>query len=51
LLIAAAPDMYKALQAFVMAYEKSLEKSLQLEKTDVALRLAKTALAKAEGKQ
>ena len=43
-LIAAAPEMYEALKAFVEAYEKSL----QLEKTDVALRLAKAALSKAQ---
>ena len=45
-LIAAAPEMYEALKAFVAAHEKSL----QLEKTDVALRLSKAAIAKAEGK-
>lgn len=44
-LIAAAPDLLKACQAFVTAYEKSL----QLEKTDAALRLAKLAIAEATG--
>lgn len=43
-LIAAAPDLYAACAAFVDAYERSL----QLEKTDVALRAARAALAKAE---
>ena len=42
-LIAAAPELYAACAAFVEAWEKSL----QLEKTDVALRLARAALAKA----
>lgn len=44
-LLAAAPDLLAACQAFVDAYEKSL----QLEKTDVALRLAKIAIEKAVG--
>ena len=39
----AAPDLLAACMAFVEAYEKSL----QLEKTDVALRMAKHAIAKA----
>lgn len=43
-LIAAAPDLLAACQAFAEAYEKSL----QLEKTDVALRMAKQAIAKAQ---
>lgn len=46
-LIAAAPDMLEALKAFVEAYEKSL----QLEKTDVALRMARIAIEKAEQPQ
>lgn len=46
-LIAAAPELLEACQAFVTAYEKSL----QLEKTDTALRLAKAAIAKANGEQ
>jgi hypothetical protein len=46
LLIAAAPDLFSACRAFVVAWEKSL----QLEKTDVALRAAKAAIAKAEGR-
>jgi hypothetical protein len=44
-LIAAAPDLYAACMAFIEAWEKSL----QLEKTDVALQLAKAATAKARG--
>jgi hypothetical protein len=44
-LIAAAPDLYEACQAFVVAWEKCL----QLEKTDVALKLARAALAKVDG--
>jgi hypothetical protein len=44
-LIAAAQDLLEACEAFVEAYEKSL----QLEKTDVAVRLAKVAIAKATG--
>lgn len=44
-LIAAAPDLYEAAKAFVEAWDKSL----QLEKTDVALRMTRAALAKAEG--
>ena len=43
-LIAAAPDLLAACHAFVEAWEKSL----QLEKTDVALRMAKQAIAKAQ---
>jgi len=43
MLISAAPDLLEACLAFVEAYEKSL----QLEKTDVALRMAKQAIAKA----
>lgn len=46
-LIAAAPKLYAACKAFVEAHEKSH----QLEKTDVALKLAKAALAKAEEKK
>jgi hypothetical protein len=45
-LIAAAPCLLSACKAFVEAWEKSL----QLEKTDVALRMAKDAIAKAEGR-
>lgn len=45
-LIAAAPDLLAACRAFVIAHEQSL----QLEKTDVALRLARAAILKAEGK-
>ncbi|MEN6532148.1 MAG: hypothetical protein ABFD89_00700 [Bryobacteraceae bacterium] len=45
-LIAAAPEMLAALRAFVTAWDECL----QLEKTDVALRLARAAIAKAEGK-
>ncbi len=44
-LIAAAPELLEACKAFVEAWEKSL----QLEKTDTALRLAKTAIAKVAG--
>jgi len=43
-LIAAAPDLLEACKAFVIAWEKCL----QLEKTDIALRMAKAAIAKAE---
>lgn len=46
-LIAAAPDLLEACQAFVEAWEKCL----QLEKTDTALRLAKAAIAKAGGEE
>lgn len=42
-LIAAAPELLAACQAFVEAWEESL----QLEKTDVALRMAKQAIEKA----
>lgn len=41
----AAPDLLAACKAFVEAYEKSL----QLVKTDVALRMAKQAIEKAQG--
>ena len=44
-LIAAAPDMLEALEAFAEAWEKSH----QLEKTDLALRKANDALRKARG--
>tara|TARA_S200002703_G_scaffold123010_1_gene108940 strand:+ start:24 stop:323 length:300 start_codon:yes stop_codon:yes gene_type:complete len=44
-LIAAAPDLLEACKLFVMAWEKSL----QLEKTDIALSAAKYAIKKAEG--
>jgi hypothetical protein len=44
-LLAAAPELLAACKAFVQSFEKSL----QLEKTDVALRLAKASIAKAEG--
>ena len=43
-LIAAAPCLLAACKAFVEAWEKSL----QLEKTDVALRMAKKAIEKAQ---
>ena len=43
-LIAAAPCLLAACKAFVEAWEKSL----QLEKTDVALRMAKEAIEKAQ---
>ena len=42
----AAPDLLNACKAFVEAWERSL----QLEKTDVALRLAKAAIERAEGR-
>jgi len=42
-LITAAPDLLAACQAFIEAWEKSL----QLEKTDIALRMAKDAIEKA----
>lgn len=42
-LIAAAPDLLNACLAFVGAYEKSL----QLEKTDVALQMARQAIERA----
>jgi len=42
-LIAAAPEMLAACEAFVVAWEKSH----QLEKTDVAMRMARIAIAKA----
>ena len=45
-LIAAAPDLLAACEACVEAWDKTL----QLEKTDVALVLAKTAITKAKGK-
>lgn len=41
-----APELLEALKAFIVAWDKSL----QLEKTDVALKLARAAIAKAEGK-
>lgn len=44
-LIAAAPQMLEALESFVTAHERCL----QLEKTDVALRMAKAAIAAARG--
>lgn len=44
-LFAAAPDLFEACEAFVTAYKKSL----QLEKTDVAIALARDAIAKAKG--
>lgn len=44
-LIAAAPDMFEALEEFVEAWDKSL----QLEKTDVALTKARAALELAGG--
>ena len=43
-LITAAPDLLAACKAFVEAWEKSL----QLEKTDVALRMAKKAIEKTQ---
>lgn len=43
MLIAAAPDLLVACQAFVVAWKKCL----QLEKTDVALQLAEIAIEKA----
>lgn len=43
-LMTAAPDLLAACRAFVEAYERSL----QLEKTDVALRMAKEAIEKAQ---
>jgi len=43
-IIAAAPDLLEACEAFVVAWEKSL----QLEKTDVALDMARAAIAKAQ---
>lgn len=46
-LIAAAPQLLAACQAFVAAWEKSG----QLEKTDVALRMARQALAAATGQE
>ena len=46
-LIAAAPDLLEACMAFVTAHEKSH----QLEKTDVALRMCKKAIDKAKGKE
>ena len=44
-LIAASPDLLAACEAFVEAWEKSH----QLEKTDVVVRMAKEAIAKAKG--
>lgn len=44
-LLAAAPDLLAACEAFVAAWEKCL----QLEKTDVALEMARAAIAKARG--
>lgn len=46
-LIATAPELLEACKAFVTAWEECL----QLEKTDVALALAKTAISKAEPAQ
>lgn len=43
-LMAAVPDLLAACKAFVTAWEQSH----QLEKTDIALRLAKAAIEKAE---
>lgn len=43
----AAPELLKACEAFVIAWEKSH----QLEKTDVALKLAKQAIANAKGEE
>lgn len=45
--IAAVPEMIEALEAFITAWEQSR----QLEKTDVALRLAKAAIAKVRGEE
>ena len=44
-LIAAAPELLAACQAFVEAWQKSS----QLEKTDIALRMAEKAIAHATG--
>ena len=44
-LIAATPLLLEACKAFVAAYEKSL----QLEKTDMAVRMARIAIEAAEG--
>ena len=44
-LVAAAPELLAACEAFVEAWEKCL----QLEKTDVALQMAKAAIAKVKG--
>lgn len=44
-LIAAAPDLLAACEAFVKAWERSQ----QLEKTDVALQMAKQAIEKVTG--
>jgi ABC-type amino acid transport substrate-binding protein len=46
-LVDAAPDLLAACEAFVEAWEKSL----QLEKTDVALRMVKMAIEKARAKE
>jgi len=46
-LITAAPDLLAACKAFVEAWEKSS----QLEKTDVALQMAKSAIARAESRE
>lgn len=46
-LIAAAPELLEALKAFVKAWDKSH----QLEKTDVAFRMARAAIRKAEGEE
>lgn len=45
-LIAAAPDLLAACEAFVEAWEKCL----QLEKTDIALQMAQIAIERARGK-
>lgn len=44
-LIASAPELLAACEAFVVAWDKSR----QLEKTDAALTLARAAIAKAKG--
>ncbi len=43
----AAPEMLSACYAFVEAWERSH----QLEKTDCAIRMARIAIAKAEGRE
>lgn len=44
-LIAASPDLLAACEAFIEAWDKSH----QLEKTDVAMRLARAAITRAKG--